>query len=347
MAPTADATDPTDPADAATTDPARATDPAGPVVAVLGTGIMGAGMARSLLRAGLPVRVWNRTRSRAVPLAVDGAVVADTAAEAVRGADVLLTMLTDGSAVAEALTEASPGLSAGQVLLQSSTVGPEATAGLARRAADLGLVYLDAPVSGSREPAEQGALTVLVSGPSGARATVRPVLDAIGRRTVWVGEEPGAASRLKLVVNAWVISMVNNVAECLVLAEGLGVDPRAFLDVVKGGPLDSGYLRSKSAAVLSGDLAPSFALSTALKDTRLILDAAERAGVRLDLAAASADRFERAEAAGHGGEDMIATYYADGTPKRDAATGPRADAADGTGHGGGPDRPTDPRRHGS
>lgn len=284
--------------------------PQRPVVAVLGTGIMGSGMARSLLRAGLDVRVWNRTHAKAVPLAADGATVADTAADAVRGADVVLTVLNDRLAVAAALTAASDGLHRGQVLLQSSTVGPEATTELAQRAADLGLVYLDAPVSGTRQPAEQGTLTVFVSGPSAARAVTGPVLDAIGQRTVWVAEEPGAASRLKLVVNTWVITMVGGVAECLNLAEGLGVDPRTFLDVMKGGPLDSAYLQGKSAAVLTGDLTPSFALSTALKDTRLILDAAERTGVRLDLTAASAARFERAEAAGHGDEDMIATYYA-------------------------------------
>ncbi|MES9506954.1 NAD(P)-dependent oxidoreductase [Streptomyces sp. NPDC000609] len=299
------------------TSSAAGATPERPVVAVLGTGIMGSGMARSLLRAGLDVRAWNRTGAKAAPLAADGATVTETAEEAVRGADVVLTMLNDGPAVAAALAAASGGVHAGQILLQSSTVGPDAGADLAQRAADLGLVYLDAPVSGTKQPAEQGALTVFVSGPSAARATVDPVLDAIGQRTVWVGEVPGAASRLKLVVNTWVITMVNNIAECLNLAEGLGVDPQAFLDAVQGGPLDSSYLHGKSAAVLSGDLTPSFTLSTALKDTRLILDAARSAGVRLDLVEASADRFVRAEAAGHGGEDMIATYYAGRAPEKD------------------------------
>ncbi|MEU3226180.1 NAD(P)-dependent oxidoreductase [Streptomyces sp. NPDC006976] len=290
--------------------------PQQPVVAVLGTGIMGAAMARSLLRAGLEVRAWNRTPAKAAPLASDGATVTGTAAEAVRGAHLVLTSLSDTTAVAAALTAASEGLHRGQVLLQTSTVGPDGAVELAQRAADLGLVHLDAPVAGTRQPAEAGALTVLVSGPSAARAVAGPVLDAIGQRTVWVGEEPGAASRLKLVVNTWVVNLVGAAAECLNLAEGLGVDPRAFLDVVKGGPLDTGYLQSKSAAVLDGDLTPSFALSTALKDTRLILEAAGRAGVRLDLTAASAARFERAEADGHGDEDMVATYYAGRAPER-------------------------------
>lgn len=284
--------------------------PGTPTVAVLGTGIMGSGMARSLLRAQLPVRVWNRTRAKAEPLAAHGATVTDTAEEAVRGADVVLTALNDGRSVAETLTAATPGLRPGQIWLQSSTVGLDATTDLVHRAAGMGLVYLDAPVSGTKQPAEQGTLTVFVSGPSSGRTAALPVLDAIGRRTVWVGEDPGAATRLKLVANTWVINMVNGVAECLNLAEGLGLDPQLFLDSMKGGPLDTPYLHGKSAAVLSGDLSPSFALSTALKDARLILDAAESAGVRLDLVAASAERFARAEAAGHGDRDMIATYYA-------------------------------------
>ncbi|MFG3281853.1 NAD(P)-dependent oxidoreductase [Streptomyces sp. NPDC048111] len=281
-----------------------------PSVAVLGTGIMGSGMARSLLRPGLSVRVWNRTRAKAQVLAGDGARVCAEAAEAVRGADVVLTALNDGAAVAAAFQAASAGLTPGALWLQTSTIGEEATLELASRAAELGVTYYDAPVLGTREPAEQGKLTVFVSGPPEGRESLAPVLDAIGQRSVWVSHEPGAASRLKLVANTWVINLVGAVAECIGLAEALHVDPRLFLDAVAGGPLDTAYLHAKAAALLTGDLTPSFAVSTALKDSRLILDAAQQAGVRLDLTQASADRFARAEAAGHGDEDMIATYYA-------------------------------------
>ncbi|MCX5386675.1 NAD(P)-dependent oxidoreductase [Streptomyces sp. NBC_00083] len=281
-----------------------------PTVAVLGTGIMGSGMARSLLRAGLSVRVWNRTPDRAGPLADDGATVLADPAEAVRGADVVLTALNDGPAVSATLEAAADGLHSGQPWLQTSTVGPDATVQLAARAAELGVAYYDAPVLGTKAPAEEGKLTVFVSGAPEGRERLAPVLDAIGQRTVWVSHEPGGASRLKLVANTWVINLVGAVAECLGLAESLHVDPRLFLDAVAGGPLDTGYLHAKSAALLTGDLTPSFALTTALKDTRLILEAAEQAGVRLDLTEASAERFARAEAAGHGAEDMIATYYA-------------------------------------
>lgn len=123
-----------------------------PTVAVLGTGIMGSGMARSLLRTGLGVRVWNRTQSKAAPLAADGATVTETAEEAVRGADVIVTMLNDGLSVAAALTAAASGVHGGQILLQSSTVGPDATADLAQRAADLGLVGLYAAHLAGQRP---------------------------------------------------------------------------------------------------------------------------------------------------------------------------------------------------
>ncbi|EFG65683.1 NAD(P)-dependent oxidoreductase [Streptomyces sp. SPB074] len=288
-----------------------------PLVAVLGTGIMGAGMARSLLREGLSVRVWNRSADKARPLVADGAELAADPAAAVRDADVVLTVLNDGTAVASVMEQAAPGLRPGQPWLQASTVGLAATATLAGKAAEHGVVYLDSPVSGTKEPAEQGKLIVLVSGDEAARPTVTPVLDAIGQRTVWAGNEPGEATRLKLVVNAWLVNLVSSVAESLNVAEALDVDPRLFLDTVTGGALDSAYLQMKADALLRGALDPSFALSTALKDTRLILDATAGSGARLDLLHATAARFARARDAGHGGEDMIATYFA-GRPGTDS-----------------------------
>ncbi|MBF9069596.1 NAD(P)-dependent oxidoreductase [Streptacidiphilus sp. NEAU-YB345] len=271
---------------------------------------MGAGMARSLRREGLAVRAWNRSREKAEPLAASGAVVCASADEAVRGADVVLTVLNDGAAVRATMEAARPGLREGQIWLQASTVGLPATEELAALADSLGLVYVDSPVAGTRQPAEQGQLTVFAAGPESARAAVAPVLDAIGRRTVWVGTEPGRATALKLVVNTWVIDMVSSVAESLNLAEALGVDPALFLDAVAGGPLDTPYLHAKSAAVLSGDLTANFAVTSALKDTSLILAAAAETGARLDLVEASAARLTRAAASGHGDEDVIATYFA-------------------------------------
>ncbi|TDC19320.1 NAD(P)-dependent oxidoreductase [Streptomyces sp. 8K308] len=279
-------------------------------IAVLGTGIMGAPMARNLCRAGHEVRVWNRTHSRAEPLAADGATVTGSPAEAVEGADVVLTMLHDAAATLAAMRAATPGLAEGMLWAQSSTVGTAGLDDLVVLAAEEGLTLVDAPVLGTKQPAEAGQLTVLAAGPRPARDPLAPVFSAIGSRTLWVGEEVGAASRLKLVCNSWVLAVTHGTAEALALAKGLGVDPQGFLDAVEGGALDLPYLRVKAAAIRSGELAPSFAVDTAEKDARLILAAAESAGVRLDLAEAGADRFHRASRQGHGGEDMAASYFA-------------------------------------
>ncbi|MEO3751067.1 NAD(P)-dependent oxidoreductase [Streptomyces sp. B6B3] len=289
---------------------------AAPAVAVLGTGIMGAAMARNLCRAGLRVTVWNRTRARADPLAADGARVAETPAEAVTGAGIVLTMLHDAVATEETMRAAAPGLAAGSVWLQCTTAGIDGLGPLLDLAGTHGLTFVDAPVLGTRQPAEAGQLVVLAAGPEETRGRLAPVLDAVGARTLWLGEEPGAATRLKLVCNSWVLAATHGTAEALALAAGLGVEPADFLDAIGGGPLDLGYLRVKAAAIREGDYTPSFAVTTAEKDARLIVAAGEAAGVRLDVAAAGAERFRRAVEQGHGDKDMAASYLAsfDGGP---------------------------------
>ncbi|MER5427764.1 NAD(P)-dependent oxidoreductase [Streptomyces sp. NPDC002588] len=280
---------------------------------VLGTGIMGAAMARNLARAGHTVRAWNRTRAKAEPLTADGITVTDTPAEAVRDADVVLTMLYDGPATLDVMREAAAGLRPGAAWVQSTTAGIDAVGDLAAFAREHGLVFFDAPVLGTRQPAEAGQLTVLAAGPAGHRDAVAPVFDAVGARTVWTGEDGGAAgaTRLKLVANSWVIAATAAAGEVLALAQSLDVDPEAFFGLIAGGPLDMGYLRAKTALVLEGRLSPAqFAVTTAAKDARLIVEAGRSNGVRLDVAAASAERLERAAAQGHGDEDMVAAYFA-------------------------------------
>jgi 3-hydroxyisobutyrate dehydrogenase len=171
-------------------------------VAVLGTGVMGAGMARSAKRAGLDVVAWNRTRDRAALLADDGIEVADSVTAAAGGADVVLTALFDTDAVLAVADDLLAALQPEAVWLQTATVGPGGIARIAERAGAATLV--DAPVLGTRKPAEDGALTNLVSGDRAAIEAARPVLDAIGSRTVVVGDTTGPASALKLVCNAWI-----------------------------------------------------------------------------------------------------------------------------------------------
>jgi 3-hydroxyisobutyrate dehydrogenase len=274
-------------------------------VALLGTGLMGAGMARSLVRAGLAVRVWNRTRAKAE--AIEGVTVTGTPADAVRDADVLVTMLTDAVAVDQAIRDAEPGLRPGTLWIQASTVGVAPAMRLEAVATRYGLVYVDAPVLGTREPAEQGALTVLASGPEEARERCAPVFDAIASRVLWLGPA-GTGSRLKMVVNSWVLALTEATAEAVALAEGLGLGPRLFLDTIEGTATDARYAHVKGEAMMARDFTPSFPASGAAKDCRLILEAAADAGVDMGLTAAAGRHFERAVEQGHGDEDMAAVY---------------------------------------
>jgi 3-hydroxyisobutyrate dehydrogenase len=279
-------------------------------VAVLGTGIMGAGMARSTARAGLDTTVWNRSPDKARPLADAGARVAEDAADAVAAADVVVTMLFDADSVAAVVQDALPRARPGAVWLQTSTVGLDGTERLAALAERHGVGFVDAPVLGTRQPAEQGALTVLAGGPSSLRGAVEPVLDAIGSRTVWVGERPGDGHRLKLVANSWVLSVVGATAQAVALAQGLGVDPAQFLDTIAGGPLDCAYAQLKGGAMIAGEFPPSFALDGAVKDSALIAEALRATGTDAALMQALHARFAAAADAGHAHEDMAAVHRA-------------------------------------
>ncbi|MFJ7294304.1 NAD(P)-dependent oxidoreductase [Streptomyces collinus] len=290
-------------------------------VSVLGTGIMGAAMARNLARAGHTVHAWNRTRAKAQPLAAEGVRIADSPEQAVRDTDIVLTMLHDGPAALETMREAAPALRPGIAWVQSSTAGLDGVAELAAFAREHGLLFYDAPVLGTRQPAEAGTLTVLAAGPVEGREKVTPVFEAVGARTVWSGEDgaEGGATRLKLVANSWVLAVTAAAGEALALSKALGVDPQNFFDLVAGGPLDMGYLRAKSDLVLEGRLTPpQFAVTTAAKDARLIVQAGAGHGVRLDVAEAAAARMERAAAQGHADEDMAAAYFASFDEKTDS-----------------------------
>ncbi|MGZ4446619.1 MAG: NAD(P)-dependent oxidoreductase [Nocardioides sp.] len=277
-----------------------------PHVALLGTGTMGAGMARTIAAAGLLLTVWNRTPERAAPLS-DVATVAASVGEAVAGADIVVTVLFDLEAVSQTMIEARGSLREGAIWLQQSTVGVAGADQLADLARDLGVVYVDAPVLGTKKPAEDGTLVVLASGPADVQNRVAPVLEAVGSKTIWVGEA-GLGQRLKLAANAWVFTVVEGIAESLTLARDLGVEPGLFLEAVSGGALDAPYVQLKGRAMLDGGFEPSFALDGALKDAELILAAARAAGTDLAVLPGVREHFSRAVDAGHGDLDMAATY---------------------------------------
>jgi 3-hydroxyisobutyrate dehydrogenase len=279
-----------------------------PTIAVLGTGRMGAPIARNLLKAGFEVSVWNRTAARAEPLATDGARLATTPAEAADGVDVLLTMLTDGDAVNEAVTGpegALASLRGGSVWIQMATVGDEWTERLASLASERNVEFVDAPVSGSDGPAREGQLIVLASGPEGTRAQLEPLFDAIGQKTLWLGPA-GNGTRLKLVLNDWLASLTEGVAETIALTQALGLDPQVFIEAIDGGPLGPPYAVAKARAALAGEFAPGFALHLAFKDVGLVLDAARERDLELPITEAISRRWQQAIADGHGDEDVSA-----------------------------------------
>ena len=280
-------------------------------VAVLGTGLIGAAIARNLARKGFHVRGWNRTAEKAQALIADGAHIFYNPADAVRDADVIVTALKDGPAVNETIAAALPGLRKGAIWLQLSTVGVEAIDTLATFADKNGLIFYDAPVQGTRQPAEQGKLVILASGPEEGRGTAQSVFDAIGQRTLWVSDEPGPSSRLKLALNAYVFALTHGTAETLAIAKALGIDPALAIEAVTGGPLDSGYFQGKVAAMIESDFTVSFSVANGVKDARLVVDALAGTGVQADLASAGLARFRRVANAGHGDKDISASFLAD------------------------------------
>ncbi len=286
-------------------------------VAVLGAGgTMGRGMARNAAAAGLPVHAWNRTASKLEDLAgEDGVEAFATAREAAAGADLVVTMLTDVDATLAAMSgeDGAAAGADGAIWVQMGTLGVEGGERCAELARDRGLDYVDAPVLGTKKPAEEGSLVVLASGPEGSRARLEPFFDAIGKRTIWLGAA-GQGSRLKVVVNSWICSVVEGTAEMLRLAAALGLEPHLALDALEGNPLEAPYMRMKGEAMLAGDFTPSFRLALAAKDARLAAEAGRRAGAEIPAIEAIAAQFG-AVAETHPDEDLAAAFLgSDGGP---------------------------------
>jgi 3-hydroxyisobutyrate dehydrogenase len=195
--------------------------------------------------------------------------------------------------------------------LQMSTVGLAATERLAGLARERGVAFVDAPVVGTRQPAEAGELLVLASGPKDVRDRATPVFDAVGRATRWLAEEPGAGTRLKLVFNGWLVALMESLSETLAFARAMGIPPEEFLEAIDGTPMNVPYAQLKGTAMAKMDFSEvAFPLRLAHKDARLVLDAAEAEGLELPLMRTAEAQFGRAEADGHGDEDLAAVHFA-------------------------------------
>jgi 3-hydroxyisobutyrate dehydrogenase len=267
-------------------------------IAWIGTGIMGAPMARRLLRAGHRVRVWNRSPDKARALVVDGASVADDIAMAARGAAAIFIMVPDTPDVEAVVAQIEPALARDQTVIDMSTIAPAAERVIATRLARHGVAYVDAPVSGGETGAIDGTLTIMAGGDEAAFARVRPLFDQLGKRATWMGPS-GAGQTTKLANQIAVAVTLEAAAEAIKFAREGGIDPARALEAISGGAAASWQLSNLGPKIIAGDYRPGFFVKLIRKDLRLVTEAAEGAGLKLPGLALMVSMFEAARALGH------------------------------------------------
>lgn len=287
-------------------------------------------MALNLVRAGTPVVVFNRTPARCEPLRAAGAQVAASPAAVFERAETVFLMLADETAVDAVLGRGTPDFAArldGRTVVHMGTTSPEYSAGLRDSVLAAGGRYVEAPVSGSRVPAEQGELVAMLAGDDDAVRAVRPLLGPMCRETFDCGAVPGALL-MKLSVNLFLISLVTGLTEAFHFAGRHGLDQRLLRDVLDAGPMASAVSRVKAAKLLASDFAVQAAAADVLKNNRLIAESARKAGLASPLLDVCHALYEETVARGHGDEDMVAVLHAleartAGGPGRQVTTGLR------------------------
>jgi len=277
-----------------------------PEVAVLGLGAMGHAFAANLLKKGFKVHGWNRTRARGEDLLDAGLQLADSPAEAVAQADVVIAMLSDGETTGQVLQQSQDAFKSGAILCQMGTIGVEKTDALIALFAEArgDMLFIDAPVSGTKAPAENAQILVLASGDRSRAAAAETVFAAIGKGTQWLGEA-GKSSRMKLVINSWLIGMMQSLAESTQLAAQFGFSTDDLWQVLDGGPLAAPYAKMKLGMIASDDYTPQMNLVWALKDARLALEASD---TPLPALANIADFWQQAVDDGLGEQDLAVVY---------------------------------------
>lgn len=282
------------------------------MIGFIGLGVMGQPMALNLARAGTPLIVWNRTPDRAAPLAAAGARVAASAAEVFAAARVVILMLANEASIDAVLARGTPDFArhvAGRVIVHMGTTSPGSSRALAAAIAAAGGAYVEAPVSGSRAPAEAGALVVMLAGEPAAVDEVRPFLAPLGRETFACGPVPSALL-MKLAVNVFLITMVTGLAEAFHFADRNGIDREALRAVLDAGPMASQVSRIKAKKLGAGDFDVQAAIADVLKNNALIAAAARAAGAASPLLDVCHALYAEALAQGHGTKDMIAVIRA-------------------------------------
>ncbi|MFD3840685.1 NAD(P)-dependent oxidoreductase [Streptomyces sp. NPDC058642] len=294
-------------------------------IGFVGLGLMGQPMALNLVRAGTPLVVWNRTPGRCAPLRAAGAEVAASAAEVFDRAQTVILMLADEAAVDAVLERGTPDFAArvaGHTVVHMGTTSAEYSHGLEDDVRAAGGRYVEAPVSGSRAPAEQGELVGMLAGDDDAVAAVRPLLAPVCRETFECGAVPGALL-MKFSVNLFLITLVTGLTEAFHFADRHGLDQRLLRDVLDAGPMASAVSRMKAPKLLARDFAAQAAAADVLKNNLLIAEAARKADIASPLLDVCHALFGETVHQGHGGEDMVAVLHALETRTDQAVPGNR------------------------
>ena len=244
-----------------------------PKVTVLGLGAMGHAFANNLLKKNFTVAAWNRSPERGGDLVAKGLKLYDTPQQAVVDADVIISILADGQATLDILHKIAPSCKKSAIFCQMGTIGLQNSLDAIEQlnAVQPSMIFIDAPVSGTKGPAENAQILVLASGVREQCAAAEQVFSAISRATIWFGEA-GNSQKMKLVLNSWLIIMMQGVVESTLLAKKLGFTPEQFWNSIEGGPLAAPYVRAKLDAIAKGDYQPQMQLSHALKDAKLALE---------------------------------------------------------------------------
>jgi 3-hydroxyisobutyrate dehydrogenase len=281
-------------------------------IGFIGLGLMGRPMALNLARSGTPLVVWNRTAAKCAELKAAGARVAASPAEVFAEADVVILMLSGADVIDLVLRRGTPGfaaLVARHTIVHMGTTAPSYSLGLETDVRAAGGAYVEAPVSGSRTPAESGDLVAMLAGDPDATAAVRPLLAPMCRQATVCGPVPNALL-MKLAVNLYLITMVTGLAEAIHFAERHGLDMRQLLDVLDAGPMASPVSRVKALKLVEQDFAAQAAAADVLMNNRLVAAAARSMRVASPLLDVCHELFDEAVALGHGECDMIAVVRA-------------------------------------
>jgi len=278
-------------------------------VGLLGVGLMGSAMAHRLLDQNITIVAWDRDPEHLRDLEGRGGKSVKAPAEVVSGATTVITMLPTAAIVLDVVEPLIADWPAGTVWLQMSSVGAAEADQLTQLAERHGITLVDAPVSGSTHPAEDGQLTVLASGPDSARAAVEPIFDALASRVLWVGEA-GMGSRLKLAANHWMISIVAVLAESMRLCEAMGLDQQQFVALLDGGPLGGSYVLQKLDEMCRHEYPAGFPVRLAVKDLQLVREVEQGSRSTMPVLDVVLERFGAASQA-LGDQDLAAIYELD------------------------------------